>query len=445
MDRENSTTQPDDGKKKNNRIFLIYFSTLIYILITTISITDAQLILNDPVKLPLINTDVNITIFFIISPLILILLFIYYNMHFLHLPENKTKVSYKMWPVFEFGEFESVNANAGKIKKTLQMFIWNLSIWGSLPITLLIINYGYARSHNEAIMWIIVILSLAGNITVAIFWFISKNHKSESDEFYWDILIIIVLIFNSYRIFHIPVIHELAVQNISFIKKVVVGFIFLMGILIVFNIAKEIIKKSFFRVKFLTRSRFRLFRFIFIILLVSPLLVLHYIYKIPSKEGLNVDLSYQIISQNPNVPYKSVYSVNLRSKHLEGANLVATVLIGADLRGAQLQHAALTRAKLDSADLTQANLSYSYLHYASFKGAKLDSVILIKADLNGAILDSADLRYANLIGVKNLTLEQLLITKTLFEANLDSIWLKKIEHNPRLNELYTTHPDSLTK
>ncbi len=330
------------------------------------------------------------------------------------------------------------------------MFIWNLSIWGLLPITLLIINYGYARSHNEAIMWIILILSLTGNISVAIFWFISKNHKSESEEFYWDILIIIVLIFIAYGIYHIPVIHKPIVNNITDVKKFLIAIPFLLGILIVFNIAKEIIKKTFFRVKFLTRRRFRLFRFIFVILLVSPLLVLHYIYKIPSKEGLNVDLSYQIISQNPNVPYKSVHSVNLRSKHLEGANLVASVLADADLRDAQLQYSSLNRAKLNGADLSGVNLSFTdlrksdfrntILKNANFLGAQLDS-----ADLKGAILDSADFRYANLIGVKHLTLEQLLITKTLYKAKLDSIWLKEKERYPRLYELHTTHPDSLPK
>ncbi len=411
---ENSDIKRDDSKKKSNRIFLIYFSTLIYILITTISITDTQLILNDPVRLPLINTEVNITIFFIISPLILFLLFVYYNVHFLHLPENKTKVSYKMWPVFEFGEFKSVNTNGEKVKKWLQIAIWNLIIWGSLPFVLFSINYWYARTHSWEMMLIISIFSLLGNFFVASFWIISKNHKSESDELCWDILIIIVLIFIAYGIYHIPVIHKPIVNNITDVKKFLIAIPFLLGILIVFNIAKEIIKKTFFRVKFLTRSRFRLFRFIFVILLVSPLLVLHYIYKIPSKEGLNVDLSYQIISQNPNVPYKSVYSVNLRSKHLEGANLVASVLANADLRDAQLQYSSLNRAKLNGADLSGVNLSFTDLRKSDFRNTILRNANFLGAQLDDMRLDSADLRDA-----KGLHIDSLCEVHSLYGAKLD--------------------------
>ncbi|TDJ53087.1 MAG: pentapeptide repeat-containing protein [Ignavibacteria bacterium] len=411
---ENSDIKRDDSKKKSNRIFLIYFSTLIYILITTISITDTQLILNDPVRLPLINTEVNITIFFIISPLILFLLFVYYNVHFLHLPENKTKVSYKMWPVFEFGEFKSVNTNGEKVKKWLQIAIWNLIIWGSLPFVLFSINYWYARTHSWEMMLIISIFSLLGNFFVATFWLISKNHENKSDEFYWDILIIIVLILFAYGIYHIPVIHELAVHNISFIQKIVVGFIFLMGIFIFFIIVKEINKENSFRIKFWKRTGFRLFKFIFIILLVSPLLVLHYIYKIPSKEGLNVDLSYQIISQNPNVLYKSIYSVNLRSKHLEGANLVASVLANADLRDAHLQYSSLNRAKLNGADLSGANLSNTDLRRSDFSNAILRNVNFCGAQLDSVQLDSADLS-----GAKNLIIDSLCQAYSLHGATLD--------------------------
>ena len=65
---ENSL-DPGESRKKSSHLFFIYLFTLIYVLITALSITHIQLLLNDRVILPIIGVGVNITFFMLISPL----------------------------------------------------------------------------------------------------------------------------------------------------------------------------------------------------------------------------------------------------------------------------------------------------------------------------------------------------------------------------------------
>ncbi len=161
---------------------------------------------------------------------------------------------------------------------------------------------------------------------------------------------------------------------------------------------------------------------IWILLLISPLLNVHYMLHISDGEGRNVNLSYQIISQNPNAPYQSVYSVNLRSKHLEGANLVASVLANADLRDAQLQYSSLNRAKLNGADLSGVNLSFTDLRKSDFRNTMLRNANFLGAQLDSAQLDSADLR-----GAKGLCIDSLCQAYSLCGAELDPSLLAQVE------------------
>ena len=83
---------------------------------------------------------------------------------------------------------------------------------------------------------------------------------------------------------------------------------------------------------------------------------------------------------------------------------------------ANLQGALLWEANLQKADLMRANLQG-----ANLSGANLQKAVLTKADLQGVDLmrtnlEGAYLERANLQGVKNLTVEQLCTTHTLYKA-----------------------------
>jgi uncharacterized protein YjbI with pentapeptide repeats len=75
-------------------------------------------------------------------------------------------------------------------------------------------------------------------------------------------------------------------------------------------------------------------------------------------------------------------------------------LQGAFLREAQLQGAQLNSAQLQGADLSKAQLQGAELNYANLRGADLRGAQLQGADLSSANLQGADLRGAQLQGAK---------------------------------------------
>lgn len=107
----------------------------------------------------------------------------------------------------------------------------------------------------------------------------------------------------------------------------------------------------------------------------------------------------------------------LRGADLSGANLLGAKLINAHLLGAKLTHANLVAAKLDgafmrNADLSGANLFGAILNHADLANANLTGADLLYAQLQSADLTNANLTGAYLIGayfnnVKNLAQQQL--------------------------------------
>ncbi|MCZ6702295.1 MAG: pentapeptide repeat-containing protein [Ignavibacteria bacterium] len=111
---------------------------------------------------------------------------------------------------------------------------------------------------------------------------------------------------------------------------------------------------------------------------------------------LYVDLSYQMLVNEPNKDYKTLYWANLAGANLVGANFTGSILKRADLK--------------------KSNLKKANFFIANLEGARLDS--------------------AQLQGAKHLTIEQLSKVKTLYDAKLDSILLEAIKRDyPHLLEL----------
>ena len=71
-------------------------------------------------------------------------------------------------------------------------------------------------------------------------------------------------------------------------------------------------------------------------------------------------------------------------------------------------------------NLPRANLSRTNLPRANLSRANLSKANLIDANLTGANLRDADLRGADLRKARNITVKQLLKTKTLYHAIMDS-------------------------
>ena len=441
--------------KKTSHVFFIYLSTLIYVLVTAISITQVQLILNEYVSLPIIGVGVKITLFLFVSPLVLITLFIIYNIQYLHLKNLKdSEISSQFyWPIFEFGKF-NLSTDKKWILNFLQLSTSNFIIWGLLPLTLFVICFIYLPSHSyDLILWLIACAFL-GNFLVYYFWIENNNYRKKLVNY--SILICSVLLFIFY--FTVTPQYNSFVENFIYQGSGKDAKLFAIAIIIMLLIS--IITVFVIRFcntlwQFTTTGKFfeHMFYNIWIIILLSPLICIHYLINTESGKNRNINLSYQIISQNPNQVHKGIYSVDLRSKNLINAKLISSVLIKADMRSANLRMAALYSARLDSANLEGANFQHAILPEAIFNYAILDSANLSytnligvyfgntklrmanlkhsdlrKSKLKSAILDGADLSYADLRGAE-INYTQLGKVKSLYSANLDSTVLEDIRNH----------------
>ncbi|MCP4990456.1 MAG: pentapeptide repeat-containing protein [Colwellia sp.] len=179
---------------------------------------------------------------------------------------------------------------------------------------------------------------------------------------------------------------------------------------------------------------------------------------------IRVDLKHQNLISTPieNDDYDGIPWVDLAKAHLEGAKLHYSVLKRANLKKAKLQNATLNAINLEGAILSEANLQNANLYNANLKranlkNAELQNARLDDANLQGAYLKGVDFEGTNLqgayfsayfnevmhgelvvtdfSGAKNLTIDQLSKTKTLYNAKLDSVLMEQVKEKcPHLLE-----------
>lgn len=109
------------------------------------------------------------------------------------------------------------------------------------------------------------------------------------------------------------------------------------------------------------------------------------------------DLSSSYL-ENANLASSDLRCASLIRSTLGGANLDKVSLDGGYLREASLRMAYLDGAHLESANLTWAELHGAWLVNAHLEGADLTHAKLVKASLQGAHLEGADLEHADLRG-----------------------------------------------
>jgi acetolactate synthase regulatory subunit len=114
-----------------------------------------------------------------------------------------------------------------------------------------------------------------------------------------------------------------------------------------------------------------------------------------------------------------VVKANLRNSKLRGARLRESDFRNADLRGANLKLADLRQGNFQGADFREAKMTEVNLGDADLRGAQLGFANLKRADFNNAKLAGVDLRCADLREVKNLSIKDLKIVKTLYRAQMD--------------------------
>jgi hypothetical protein len=70
-----------EASKNARTIYFLFVGFLVYCGLTVVGIKDRQIILNDAVSLPILRMDVPLNGFFILAPVIVIFLFLYFQLY----------------------------------------------------------------------------------------------------------------------------------------------------------------------------------------------------------------------------------------------------------------------------------------------------------------------------------------------------------------------------
>jgi uncharacterized protein YjbI with pentapeptide repeats len=430
--------QPEDAKEfldEANRAsdpawssWLAFLLLLTYVVVTLASVSHKALLLNSPVKLPIINADIPLVGFFQYAPALLLLVYLSLLVQHVVLARKYRKftdaiASYEMETGTEHPARERVHSYvfsqiaAGPKPNLITKFMMQLIVYVTfavLPIiTLLYFQIKFLPYHDVSITYwhrIAVILGFAMLILLTPLmqntgparrrWDIKVGPQAEAWEASGTQVLLVLLLL-----------------------PIVLGFSWLMA-----TVPNEWIDR---RLGFVAPTSVRVGPEEEAKLL-NPLVrrivydrlpddndkgwwrrwLLSYRVVIVEDADLAADGDAKVVLRERNFRFALLNRSDLHRADLAWADLRGTQmwktlakgklkdaqLQGAFLKEAQLQGAQLNSAQLQGADLSNAQLQGAELSYANLQGADLRGAKLQGADLSYAYLEGADLRGAKLQG-----------------------------------------------
>jgi hypothetical protein len=367
----------DDLVKTTKNLFSVNLIILVYIFLTILSITDAQLILNSIVKLPIFNLEIELATFFILAPITLLILFIYFLIHF-----SKTLKSYYdkppesiSWFVLDsFYPAANKKDNQSKLFNTLEKLIGHFAIWWLLPLVNLAILYRSVYSHENTLIIIVGLFITFTNLLLLLAFYeivLKLNNK------FWNLISKFWLTFiigGVYLLLYQPFLKTVLVKehiNLIHIYSSII-FIVIIGSIIYWSLKKK-------------KQPAKMFLTLWVFVLITPfLLSIHYTFFSNVGEKKNISLNGQVLNDNDNI------KIDLSGKKLDGADLIGVTMKNERLRNTDLQKASLADAIINGSD---------------FEGAKLNGASFMRTSI---------------LNVKNLTFDQLKSVSTLYMAEFDS-------------------------
>jgi len=424
-----------EASRNARKIYFLYIGSLVYCALTIVSTSDRQIILNEKARLPIVNLDVSLNGFFILSPIILLIVFAYLQLYLQRLKGLTSDLRENYAPVEKRRLYPwmlniAEDPEPGIIGR-LQIMTVSLSLWILLPIVLNLNAFWFIKKHDFFWSYVICILSII--ITLVVFWFWSKYEpKQWRKPIRWMVMRLIaicfVFAFEGVLIFVlIPWAKEggKGERYDSWLTRLVCVDLSYQKL-----ITEPEKDKDY---EGLYWGNFREIHMEGAILINSVL----------KKADLVSAHLRRATMLNAILQRATLFKADLQGANLWGANLMGADLLGANLMGAKLGNANLQRASFGMANLQRANLwkanlqganlMETNLQEANLRGANLKGANLWKANLQGANLmethlQAANLEETNLQGVE-VELIQLSSVSTLYEAKLDESLLKEIVKN----------------
>jgi uncharacterized protein YjbI with pentapeptide repeats len=423
LDEANGASDPASNA------WLAFLALLTYVVVTLAGVSHKNLLLNSPVRLPIINADIPLVGFFQYAPALLLLVYLSLLVQHVILARKYRKftdavAAYEMETGTEQPARERVHSYvfsqilAGPEPNRITKFMMQLIVYVTfsiLPITtLLYFQIKFLPYHEVSITYwhriavilgfamLILLVPLMQNTGSARRWDIKVGPQAEAWEATGTQVLLVLFLFPlvtgfSWLIATVP--NEWIDRRLGFVAptSVRVGAEEEAKLLnplvrrIVYDRLPEDNDKGWWR-RWLLSYR---------VLIVED-------------TDLGADEDAKVVLRERNFRFALLSRSDLHRADLTWADLRAAQmwktqakgklkdaqLQGAFLQEAQLQGAQLSSAQLQGADLSNAQLQGADLSYANLQGADLSGAKLQGADLSYAQLQSADLKGAQLQGAK---------------------------------------------
>lgn len=325
-----------EASRNTRKLYAAYIGLMAYVATTIISTSDRQLILGEPARLPFVNVGIPLDEFFVFTPILVIIMFVYFHLNLLNLKKMFFMLESNYAPLDDYHVYPwLLNFKEDKDDKIIDFMrkaIISLSLWWAMPSILILNALKYIKKHdmfgNIFVCFVVIIIGL---ICTLLFWFRYRSLTRKT---------------NSKKIISIIVSSILVVE-----------LIFVILIYFSFDGGYQFLKNIIY-----------------------------------------VDLSYQKLINEENKNYDTLYWIDLRNAHLEGANLTGAILIKADLHGASFKNALMDNINLRNARLSDCDFTGITLEGGNLVGAEMNRSFFYGSNITWANLDSVDLRESYMEG-----------------------------------------------
>jgi uncharacterized protein YjbI with pentapeptide repeats len=397
-----------DSATRVSTIWISYLLFGLYLLVTAGTATNKQLLLAEPIKLPALGTEVPLVSFFVISPILFVLLQFYVLLQTLLLGRtakayndalNRTVRIAKDNAIFRERLantiFAQIFAGAprereGWVGNVLRAMSW-FTLVGSPILVLLTFQVAFLPYHSQELTWVHRVLIY---LEIAIAFTIWPAVVNPAKEFAW------------YRL-------DLRFWRSKLWSRRQLGRFGAVGVLLV----------STFGLSFPGEWHINLLSFRSLESRacghwMPSVLGLDHVDRISLKGIALIDpKTYK--KMNEDAPSGAHLYEGARSKDLNGRDFVCGEFENVDFRRVSLEHAHFEGSRIVNARLDGAKLSNAYLDDAHLNGVILNDVTLVgaflrRAEFNKAKFNDVDLIFANLAGID---LSEAILSRVTFGDN----------------------------
>ncbi|MRW90192.1 hypothetical protein GJ699_09370 [Duganella sp. FT80W] len=440
----------DESAKNTRQMLYVYLGLISYAAITVIGASDRELVLNGTVRLPIVDANIQLSLFYFLCPALVMLSFTHLQLHIIELKHllmqvaDPTTLEQRVYPWLLVRALLLLNRKIPKrFGDRLGIALTVTSAYLSLPLMLAIFAISYARTHAPVLTYLLALLPPLG-CAVALGFFIQVLDLSLRDlrrklatrplslvlaalalvgalTPAWELAVVViylipfVLPLSLALLLAAPIAamlerrwgwtppHRaarslLAASGLLF-HTIVCIFVSalvhdhsgattaLIGLVIALHLYG-----SYVAVLLASQRRLPVAPMLVGIVLVASSCIFHLVWLSNKGEGLSLDLSHQnLVGERAADGAKTpVTPIDLQWAHLEGAKFSSAVLTDALLNKAFLRNADFSKARLDGADLSGADLSGATFNDASMRGVTLNGPAPIEhARFENARLDGA--------------------------------------------------------